>query len=224
MSERKVGSVTYQEVDEDYFKSTRAAATRRNVVPLGPRRGRRHLGRVLRLELRAGHWWVRGSADRGRAHGGHVLRPGLLDRRDVPGTSPHGRRVLVRPLGDGPMGRVPDRPRREHGVRHHACRGRRRDGPALAAGHRRVVQHRWALRSGRPRGRCDVVEQPPLLVGRVLRHLRRDQHHRYRGDDAVHRHDHRAVDLRPALLLPRGDLLREARFLAVEQPSRAPAR
>ena len=195
----------------------RAAATRRHVVPLGPRRGRRHLGRVLRLELRPGHRRVRRSADRRRAHGGHVLRPRLLDRRDVPGAPAHGRRLLVRPVGDGPLGWVPHRFGREHGVRHHAGGGRRRDGPADATDRRRTVQRRRALRSGRSRRRRDVVEQPPVLVGRVLHHLRRDQYHRDRDHDAVHRDDHGAVDRRPALLLPGGDLLREARLLPLDE-------
>ena len=69
---------------------------------------------------------------RGHRHGGHVLLPRLLDRRDVAGSPPHRRRVLVRPVGHGPVGRVPHRSRREHGVRDHAGGGRRRDGPADA--------------------------------------------------------------------------------------------
>ena len=52
-----------------------ASATCRRLVPLGARRRRRHLRRVLRLELRSGHRRVRRPADRRRAHGGHVLRP-----------------------------------------------------------------------------------------------------------------------------------------------------
>ena len=74
---------------------------------------------------------VRRPAGRHDRHHDHVLRPVLQHRGDVPGAAAHRRRVLVRPLGDGPVGRVHHRPRREHGVRDHAG-GRRaaRSAPA----------------------------------------------------------------------------------------------
>ena len=183
MSEqRKVGSVTYQEVGEEYFKQRglRRHAGMWSLWALGV--GRRHLRRVLRLELRSGHRRVRRPAHRIRAHGGHVLRPRLLDRRDVPGTPTHGRGILVRTFGDGSVGRVPDGLGREHGVRDHAGRRRRGDRLADAGDHGGSVQHH----------RQPVVEQPAVLVGGLLHHLRRDQHHRDRGHDAVHGDDHDA--------------------------------
>ena len=50
-------------------------------------------------------------------HRRHVLRHDLLDRRDGGRDAAHRRRVLVRPLGDGPVGRVRHGPRRDDRVR-----------------------------------------------------------------------------------------------------------
>ncbi len=181
MSERKVGSVTYQEVDDEYFKERglRRHAGVWSLWALG-------VGAVISGDF---YGWNFGLATGGF---GGLLIAGvliavmyyglvLLHRRDVAGAPTHGRRVLVRSLGDGAVGRVPHRPGREHGVRDHAGRGRRGDRVLDAGDHRRLVR----------RHRRPLVEQPAVLVGRLLHHLRRDQHHRDRGHDAVHGDDHR---------------------------------
>ena len=110
------------------LREARSATSCGRVVALGARRRGRHLRRLLRLELRPRCRRIRRPPDRDGViiavmYYGLVL----LHRRDVAGPPAHGRRLFVRPIGDGPVGRVPHRPRREHGVRHHAGRRGRRD-------------------------------------------------------------------------------------------------
>ncbi len=138
MSERKLGSVTYREVDRGLLRASGAPATCRACGPSG----RSASGPSSPATTTAGT-----SASEPAGSGAcwspavviAVMYYGLvlLDRRDVAGPPAHGRRLLVRPIGDGPVGRVPHRPGREHGVRHHAGRRRRRDGSADAAIDRR---------------------------------------------------------------------------------------
>ena len=189
-------------------------------VALGARGGGGHLGRVLRLELRPRDRRLRRPPHRRRGHGGHVLRARLLDRRDVSGPPPHRRRLFVRALGDGAVGWLPHRARREHGVRDHAGRGRRRDGSVVAADHGGPVRGRRDLRRRRLAGRYRVVEQLAVLVGRVLRDLRRYQHHRDRGDDEVHRRHHGAFPRRARLLLHRLAPLRRLRHEQLDEHPR----
>ena len=207
MSERKVGSVTYQEVGEEYFKKRglRRHAGVWSLWALGV--GAVISGEFYGWNFGLGTGGFGGLAIAGRAHGDHVLRPRLFDRRDVARAPAHGRRVLVRAIGDGAVGRVPHRPGRERGVRDHAGRRGRRDGPVDAGDRGRAVRcHRRS-----------VLEQPPVLGADLLRHLRRDQHRRDRGDDAVHGHDHVALARRARVLHPRRDLLRQARLQPVDE-------
>ena len=223
MSERKVGSVTYKEVGEDYFKRAGCGATP-DVVPLWAL----GVGAVISGEY---YGWNFGLGTGG--FGGllvaaalmarHVLRPRLLDRGDVPGPAAHRRRVLVRALGDGPLGRVPHRPRREHGVRDHARRGRRRDGPADGSRSSSACS-RSAATSPRPGTSSNIAWWNSLpfwwpvfymiFVGINII-----------GIEATMRFTVTITVLsicRPGLLLHRGDLLGEARLRAVdEHPERA---
>ena len=219
MSERKLGSVTYREVGRGLLRQAGSAATCRRDVPLGARRRGRHLRRVLRLELRP-----RTPVDsaaclvRRRDHGDHVLRPRVLDRRDVARPPSHGRGLLLRAIGDGSMGRVPHGSRREHGVRHHARGGRGCDGPADAADRGRSVRGRRHIRGRRIDHRHRLVEQPPVLVGRLLRDLRRYQHHRHRSHDEVHRRHHGPLPRRAGVLLHRRPRVREVRPGLLDEP------
>ena len=225
MSERKVGSVTYQEVDDEYFKSRglRRHAGMWSLWGLG-------VGAVISGEF---YGWNFGLGTGG--FGGlliaaalmarHVLRPRLLDRRDVPGATAYRRRVLVRTVGDGPVGRLPHRSGREHGIRHHAGRGRRRDGPAAGS--------RSSSDCSTPAG---TSTRPGLVVGATWWNSLPFWWAVFYilfvginiiGIEATMRFTVTITVLsivRPALLLPGGDLLREARLLAVERTTRTPAR
>jgi ethanolamine permease len=129
MSERKVGSVTYQEVGEEYFKQRglRRHAGMWSLWALGV--GAVISGEYYGWNFGLGTGGFGGLLIAGRDHGRHVLRPRVLDRGDVARAPPHRRGLLVRTVRDGAVGWVPDRLGREHGIRDHA-RGRRRgDGP-----------------------------------------------------------------------------------------------
>ena len=79
MSERrKVGSVTYREVGQDYFEQRGLRRHAGVLVALVARRRGRHLGRLLRLELRPRRRRVRRPPHRDGRDRGHVLRPLLL--------------------------------------------------------------------------------------------------------------------------------------------------
>ena len=109
MSERKVGSVTYREVGEGYFeeRGLRRHAGVWSLWALG-------VGAVISGDY---YGWNFGLSVGGFGglliatvdHRDHVLRALLQHRRDVPGTPAHRRRVLVRALGHGAVGRVPHR-------------------------------------------------------------------------------------------------------------------
>ena len=180
MSERKVGSVTYKEVGEGYFeqRGLRRHAGVWSLWALG-------VGAVISGDY---YGWNFGLSIGGFGglliatgdHRGHVLRTRLQHRRDVPGVAAHRRRVLLRPLGDGPVGRLPHRARGERRVRDHHGRGRRCDRAARPIDRRRPVQHH----------RRSVLEQRAVLVGGLLHRVPRDQHQRHRGHDAVHHRHH----------------------------------
>ena len=171
------------------------------------------------MELRPRNRRIRGPAGRRRDHGDHVLRPRVLDRRDVARPPSHGRGLLVRAIGDGSLGRIPHRPRGEHGVRDHACGGGGRDGPADAADRGRSLRGRRQFRRRRIDRRHRLVEQPPVLVGPLLRDLRGDQHHRHRSHDEVHRRDHGPLSRCPGVLLHRRPRVREVRPELLDEPS-----
>ena len=124
----KLGSVTYREVGQDYFDKRGLRRHAGVCVPLGARRRGRDLRRLLRLELRPRRRRLRRPPDRDGVIIA-VMYYGLCYSiaEMSPALPAHGRRVFVRPFGDGSVGRIPHRPGREHGVRHHAGRGRRRD-------------------------------------------------------------------------------------------------
>ena len=204
---RKVGSVTYQEVGEEYFKKRglRRHAGVWSLWALG-------VGAVISGEFYGWNFGLGTGGFGGLAIAGvlmAIMYYGLVlfDRRDVARAPAHGRRVLLRAVGDGAVGRIPHRPGRERGVRDHAGGRRRRDGPAHAGDRGRAVRCR----------RRSVLEQPPVLGADLLRHLRGDQHRRDRGDDAVHGHDHGALARRARVLHPRRDLLRRARLQPVDE-------
>src|SRR5216117_2515297 len=127
MSERKVGSVTYQEVGEEYFKQRglRRHAGMWSLWALG-------VGAVISGEY---YGWNFGLSTGGFG--------GLLVAGAIMAVMYYG---LVYSLGDGPVGRVPHRAGREHGVRDHA-RGRGRcDGAADADRRRGPVRRRRQVR------------------------------------------------------------------------------
>src|SRR6266511_3401657 len=76
------------------------------------------------MEPWAGRGRLRGPSHRHAHHHRHVLRPLLLDRGDVAGSSSHGRGVLVLTLGDGPVGRLRDGSRGDDRIRRHPRRCR----------------------------------------------------------------------------------------------------
>ena len=204
---RAVGSVTYTEAGEGYFekRKLRRHAAFWSLWALG-------VGAVISGDFYGWNFGLGAGGFGGLLIAGIVIAIMyyglvLLHRRDVPRAAAHRRRLLVRAVGDGPLGRVPHRPGGEHGVRHHAGGGRRRDGPADAD----IVVRPDSGVDG------DLVEQPGALVGRLLHHLRRHQHPRHRGHDAVHRDDHRPVARASCVLLPRGALLREVRLLPADE-------
>ena len=111
--------VTYTKVGEEYFEARRLKRYARvwSLWALG-------VGAVI-----SGHYsgWNLGLATglrldvlRHHHHRGHVSRPHLLARRDVAGAAAYGRRLLVRPHGDGSVGGLHHGDRGEHRVRAHA--------------------------------------------------------------------------------------------------------
>ena len=146
MSERKVGSVTYQEVDEDYFKSRglRRHAGMWSLWGLG-------VGAVISGEF---YGWNFGLGTGG--FGGLLIAAVLMaimyyglvySIAEMSPALPHtGGAYSFARSAMGPWGGFLTGLGREHGVRHHAGRRRRRDGLADAADRRRTVQRRRALR------------------------------------------------------------------------------
>ncbi len=122
-NQEQQSGVRYVEVDCRLFREARPAPLRRGLVALGTGRRRGHLGRFLGLELRPRRRRLRRPVHRHADHHRALCRHVLLDRRDDSRTAAHGRRLLVRPLGDGAVGRLHHGPGREHGVRADA-RGR----------------------------------------------------------------------------------------------------
>ena len=111
----KVAGATYTRAGQGYFEKRHAEA----VAPASGACGASRVAAVISgdfsgLELRHRLRRLRRDADRLRHPRGHVLRHDLLDRRDGGRDAAHRRRVLVRPLGDGPLGRARHRrsPRR----------------------------------------------------------------------------------------------------------------
>ena len=142
MSERKLGSVTYREVEARTTSTSEGSAD----MPASGRSGRSVSARSSRATSTAGtsastSGWVQRTAHRDSGHRRHVLRPLLQHRGDVPGSAAHGRRVLLRSFGDGSVGWVHHRACREHGVRDHARRRGRCDRPVDAGAHDQLLRH-----------------------------------------------------------------------------------
>ena len=135
------------------------------------RRGRGHLRRLRRLELRPGRGRLRRPARRHRPHGRHVHVHGARPGRDGLGPADRGRRLHLRPPGARAVGRVRHRHRRAHRVRHRPGRDRHvhrrlRRGARAVRHHRRLV--------GLPRGVRAVHRHPPARRGRGAQgHARR---------------------------------------------------
>ena len=138
MSERKVGSVTYQEVDEDYFKERglRRHAGMWSLWALG-------VGAVISGEY---YGWNFGLGTGG--FGGLLIAAALMavmyyglvySIAEMSPALPHtGGAYSFARSAMGPWGGFLTGLGREHGVRDHAGRRRRRDGPADAGDRRRA--------------------------------------------------------------------------------------
>ena len=151
-----------------------SAPIRRGVVPLGTRRRRRDLGRLLWMELRSGGRGLRGAPSGDHDHHRDVRWTLFQHRRNGGCASAYGRSILLRALGDGALGRIHHGARREYGVRVDASGHRR--------GHRRIP-------------RCDLRDSAGRrtpLVARGIRRVRRPQRRGRRDHLPVHGADHGA--------------------------------
>ena len=215
MSERKVGSVTYQEVGEEYFKQRglRRHAGVWSLWALG-------VGAVISGEY---YGWNFGLGTGG--FGGLLIAGALMavmyyglvySIAEMSPALPHTggaysfARSAMGPWGGFVTGLAENM---EYVIT-----------PAVVVGAMGLLMQEIVVGLFSAGGHFDqssssapLVEQPAVLVGRLLHHLRGDQHPRHRGHDAVHGDDHGPVDRRPRVLLPRGDLLREARLLPVDE-------
>ena len=128
---QRTGGVKYTHAAEGYFEKRQLQAHRRLLGTVGHRCRRGHLRATSRGGTSASARPAGAACSIAtRGHRRHVLRDAVLDRRDVGGDAAHGRRLLVRPLGDGAVGRVRHRPGRDHRVRLHHRRDRATSPPA----------------------------------------------------------------------------------------------
>ena len=167
--ERKVGSVTYQEVGRSTSRSGDFETTCGRLVAVGPRRRRRHLRRLLRLELRSGHRRVRRTADRERASSRSCTTASATRIAEMSPALPHTggaysfARSAMGPWGGFLTGLAENM---EYVIT-----------PAVVVGAIGLLMQEIMTEPVR-RHREPVVEQPAVLVGGLLHHLRGDQHHR----------------------------------------------
>ena len=158
--ERKVGSVTYQEVVRSTSRARAPAACRR-LVALGPRGRRRHLRGLLRLEPRSADRRVRRARHRDRVHHDHVHRLCYSIAEMSPALPHTGGAYSFGRSAMGPWGGSSPGSPRMHGVRRH---------PGGRGGRDRLLHERHHDRAVRPR------HPAPDLVADRVRDLRRAEH------------------------------------------------